>query len=90
MSRCPWYVSAAAVREYMALTGMSDFDAASDELIELCARCADNYAARNGSPTVVGPNLLRYRGPRPRQLRLFVSTETRPEGPLPQLVRISR
>jgi hypothetical protein len=90
MAECPWYVSAKAVREYMALTDATDFDDASDALIELCARTWENYRARNGKPKPRDNGMLLYRGPRPRQFRLVVSTAKRPEGDKPQLVSVLR
>lgn len=88
---CPWYVSAKAVRDYMALTGMRDFDDASDRLIELCAEVAHRYVTDpSRQPARKDNGCLVYRGPRPGQFRFVVSTAPRPEGPKPQLVAVQR
>lgn len=88
-----WYISAAAVRQWMAISGRGgaddgpEFDAAAKELdaLSLEARLAKD----------VGPNqhhqqwrvAATVRGRRSR-LELIVSTQPRPEGPLPQLVAV--
>jgi phage terminase large subunit-like protein len=88
--RGPWYISARAVREYAALTGLGDADdesvfaAAEEELIAI----AEETVASGRRPRRLRTGALVYRGPRPRRLRLVVVTEPRPEGPLPQLVRV--
>lgn len=83
----PWYLSARAVREYHRIaTGRVDdpdddqFDAAAEALQEAVGRARKVRVQHNGL------ELWRLTGS-PR-LRLLVSTEHRPEGDLPQLVRV--
>jgi hypothetical protein len=86
-ARGPWYLSARAVREYHRIaTGRVDepddeqFDAAAEALQEAVG------LARRIKVLPHGEELWRLRG-RPR-LRLLVSYAVRPEGELPQLVRV--
>lgn len=87
-ARGPWYITAAACRDYMAITGLPDteagFAAAEDALIEL----ASATVASGRVPAPMRSGALRYRGPRPARLTLIVTVDPRPEGPLPQLVRV--
>lgn len=89
MTACgPWYITAAACRDYMAITGLPDteagFAAAEDALIEL----ASATVASGRVPAPMRSGALRYRGPRPLRLTLIVTPDPRPEGELPQLVRV--
>jgi hypothetical protein len=86
-ARGPWYLSAAAVRQYHRIaTGSADapddeqFDAAALALQEAVGRARKVRDQRNGL------ELWRLSG-RPR-LRLLVSYAERPEGDLPQLVSV--
>ncbi len=83
----PWYISARAVREYHQIaTGSASqpdddqFDAAAQALGEATRSAHFVRTQRNGL------QLWRLSG-EPR-LRLLISTEPRPEGNLPQLVRV--
>lgn len=90
MPRGPWYISARAVREYAALAQLGDtededvFAGAEDALLQI----AEETVASGRKPVRMRTGALRYRGPRPMRLTLIVVEEPRPEGPLPQLVRI--
>lgn len=81
-----WYLSAKAIREYLAIVGRADDDGgpewgrAERELARICA------AAHLVGETASG--LQRWRGGRPLRLQLIVSTAHRPEGDLPQLVSV--
>ena len=85
-----WYISAAAVREYQAIAGYPreddgpSWDRAERELADLAD--AARLAQDDGVQQVwrVGATV---RGKRTR-LELTVKTTPRPEGPLPQLVRV--
>jgi hypothetical protein len=84
----PWYISARAVREYLAILGRAETDeaflAAEGELIDITTRVVE----RQAEPRELPSGLLQYRGGRPLRLRLVVSTEARPEGPARQLVSV--
>jgi len=88
--RGPWYLSARAVREYAALAGLADTDdddvwfQAEEELLTI----AEETMASERKPRTMRTGALVYRGPKPLRLRLVVVQEPRPEGPLPQLVRV--
>jgi hypothetical protein len=80
-----WYISARAVREYAAIVrrpveAEEDFLAREGELLGLIAGAHRQRVQDNG--------LELWRTGRPLRLRLLVSHEPRPEGPLPQLVRV--
>lgn len=87
-----WYLSAAAVRQWLAITGQPDDDggpiwgAAEQSLADLCDQARDT-----GRTTESGASIYRVaariRG-RKTRLELTVQTTQRPEGPLPQLVRV--
>lgn len=85
MSRCPWYISARAVREYAAIVRRpveteEQFANREEELMRLVAGRRNPREQDNG--------LVLWRTGRPLKLRLLVSHEPRPEGPLPQLVSV--
>lgn len=90
-----WYISIAAVRQYMAITGRRgeledtnpDFVEAQDELRELSltARLAPTAKAASGALTYRGKITLN--GKR-RRVELTVMPAGRVEGDLPQLVRV--
>lgn len=103
MADCPWYVTAHAVRRYMAIRqeplhrkgrapvpGVSlSFDDASDELIEYAAATWQRYdASTDLEPRITRTGAYQYRGPGPLRLSLVVVMERRPEGPKPQLVDV--
>ena len=92
VSRCPWYVSAHAVRRWQEVdrTAPRDFDDASDRLIEIAAAIWERYAADTSRvPKVTRTGAYLYEGGRAqRQIRLVVSAEQRPEGPLHQVVDV--
>lgn len=89
-ARGPWYITAAAVRDYLAITGQDPdaegdvFDRASDALVTI----AIATVASDRQPTPTDSGALRYRGPRPLRLRLIVTAAVRSEGGLPQLVTV--
>lgn len=94
----PWYVSAAAVHQYSSLFGFdperddeADFIDCENELVSI-ARVARFRKISEGG-------LLEYQGTVPvasrlmlphreHRLVLLVSVEPRPEGKLPQLVKV--
>ena len=88
-----WYISVAAVRQYMAIQGYEGspdgpvFDRAAIELEDLCEQAK---LARDIGPSQQS-QLWRVkatvRGKRSR-LELIVSVEARKEGPLPQLIAV--
>lgn len=88
--RGPWYITASAVHDYAALARLGDsadddvFARAEVALMEL----AEETVASGRKPRLMDSGALVYRGPRPLRLGLVVVTERRPEGPLPQLVRV--
>lgn len=96
----PWYISARAVREYAAILGVdasvdeADFDRCEDELVSIArvakfGTCRDNGLLEyRGKVPPESRRLLRSRTDEDR-LTLLVSTEPRPEGPLPQLVSVA-
>lgn len=91
MPDCPWYVSAAAVRRYMALGGApgKSFDDASDELIERCAEVWARYQANADlAPKISRTGAYIYRGPGNRRIEVLVSMERRAEGSKPQVVDV--
>jgi hypothetical protein len=87
-----WYLSAACVREYAAIARLPLDDggpqwAAAER--ELAAHCDVARLAEDGP----GPRQLwrtgnRDVGGRKIRLEMTVATSPRPEGPLPQLVRV--
>lgn len=87
-----WYISARAVREYLAIVGRPDDDGgpewsrAENELQAMGQKALGGGQLRKLVP---GTTLLRYRGPKPLRLGLLVSEEPRAEGPLPQLVSVN-
>lgn len=84
----PWYISARAVREYLAIVGHTEsedaFFSAEQDLIDITSRVVE----RGAEPRELPSGLLQYRGGRPLRLRLVVSVEQRPEGPARQLVSV--
>jgi hypothetical protein len=91
-----WYLSVAAVQQWMALTGRSgpaeasnpDFAAAQDELgdLSLTASLARTPEKSSGALTYRGKVTLAGRR---RRVELTVIPYPRDEGRLPQLVRVS-
>jgi len=89
VSKCPWYVTAHAVRQYMAIRRLTSFDDSSDELIEYAAATWRRYVAETErQPKVTRTGAYMYRGPGPLRLTLIVSAENRPEGPKQQVVDV--
>lgn len=83
--RGPWYLSARAIKEFLALTGRDPsnedhFAAGEDELAAVCSAAHHVRNQDNG--------LQLWRGPQPGRYRLLVSTSRRAEGDLPQLVSV--
>lgn len=92
MSRCPWYVSAHAVRRWQEIDPRAprDFDAASDALIDLASRIwHERYADGQRAPRITRHGGYLYEGGRGHgSIRLVVSQERRPEGELQQVVDV--
>lgn len=86
----PWYISATAVRELMAIKGLPTaddgdaFEACELELIEL----ARSIVASGKPGKDLDSGGIRYRGPNPLRLRLTVMPAPRREGSKPQLVQV--
>lgn len=84
----PWYISARAVQDYLAImrrqavTEGPIWDEAERELIDLAT------AAATREPKPYNDGALQYRGGRPLRLRFIVTHARRKEGDLPQLVRV--
>jgi hypothetical protein len=88
-ARGPWYISARAVHEYLAIVGRADneieFSRAERELIEL----AREVVRADREPKRLRGGLLQYRGPSPLRLRLLVATAASArEGELAPLVSV--
>jgi len=89
-ARGPWYISARAVRDYLAICRLPvvddgpEFDRAALELQTM----AEETVASRRQPAVLDSAALRYRGPKPLRLGLVVVPAPREEGDLPQLVRV--
>jgi hypothetical protein len=88
-----WYITAEAARQYMALAYTGDplrdehFDAAEDALgqLSLTASQADTPPTASGGIIYRGWTVINGRRER---LELTVMPDPRPEGELPQLVRV--
>lgn len=88
-----WYISATAVRQYMAIMGYEGshggpvFDAAAIELEGLCeqAKLAKDSDSTNRAQQWRVKTKARGKSTR---LELIVAPDPRPEGPLPQLVAV--
>lgn len=88
--KCPWYISARAVREWAALRGANaipddgpEWDRFENELMSIAID-----AAERKSPKRTESGMLIYRVRKPIDAQLHVSDAYRPEGKLPQLVRV--
>ena len=91
-----WYLTIAAVRQYMALTGLRgdleddnpDFVRAQNELgdLSLTARLADAEPTQSGAVRYRGKITLRGRRQR---VECTVMPAGRDEGVLPQLLRVT-
>lgn len=86
----PWYITVAAVREYLAIKGLDpndegdDYSTAERELVEQARAIV--AAGKPGRDLDSGA--IQYRGGRPMRLRLTVMPAPRREGSKPQLVRV--
>lgn len=89
-ARGPWYISARAVRDYLALRGrpVVDEGPAFDRAAVELQRMAEETVASGREPKQMDSGALRYRGPKPLRLMLLVVPTPREEGDLPQLVRV--
>ena len=101
MSTAPWYVTIAALREYMAMAGYRgeleddnpDFRAAERELLDLISSDRVRDTGRrsdSGAETWRTGRIRLARLPRSVILELTVMPGPRAEGPLPQLLRVRR
>lgn len=94
--RGPWYISARAVREYLALMRRPvvedgpEWERAEAELLAMAAGVAEleRLGVKSPKPVRGHTDLFAHRGPRPLRLQLIVSTAVRAEGALPQLVSV--
>lgn len=85
----PWYISARAIKEYLALTGReptneAHFASGEDELAKITSSAHHVRNQDNGLQLWRASNLPDPLG----RLRLLVSTARRREGDLPQLVSV--
>lgn len=93
MSISHWYITVAAVRQYMRICGYegdSDgpvFDAAAIELERLCEQSRLAKDAGPHSPNQQWRVRANVRGKNTR-LELIVAPDPRPEGDLPQLIAV--
>jgi len=92
----PWYITIAACEQYAAILGLDpeiddDFTICEDELGEI-AQAAEFAKIYEGGlheyRATVPPGSRPMLPSREHRLILLVSTEPRPEGKLPQLVRV--
>lgn len=87
-----WYITVAAVREFQEILGLPEdndgpgFDGAAKQLDEICRQA--KLAKDEGHRQIYRVKAL-IRG-KVARLELTVATGQRPEGPLPQLVRVRR
>lgn len=94
--RCPWYVSAHAVRRYCALCRHDlnpdredHFAKAEADLFAICAHTWEHYRVSGKRPRVTRTGAYSYRTTQKHgKIHLVVSTTRRPEGPKDQLVDI--
>lgn len=94
-----WYLTIAAVRQWMALTGRKgeleednpDFLAAQSELgeLSLTAKLAIDASERERNGSLIYRGKVTVRGKRWR-VECTVMPPLRAEGPLPQLVRVTK
>ena len=88
-----WYISAAAVKQFMAIQGYVGstagpvFDRAAIELEDACEQARLAKDVGPGQVDQLWRVKWTVRGKRTR-LELIVSLEKRPEGPLPQLIAV--
>lgn len=83
-ARGPWYITIAAMEQYLLLRGVNP-DRATGDLLAM----AEDTLASGREPVRTASGLLQYRGPRPERLSLTVNPTPRAEGNLPQLVGVS-
>ena len=85
---CPWTISRQAISDYMAIAGCDALTAdAALEAAAVDAATAENEGRR--APQRQANGALRYRGPQPRRLVLFVQ-EPQASADTPTLVAVSR
>lgn len=88
-----WYITVAAVRQYMAICGYEGstdgpvFDAAAIELEDICDRAKLTREVGDGQRSQTWRVKAKVRDKMTR-LELTVATSPRPEGPLPQLIGV--
>lgn len=95
MSKWKWYLSIAAVRQYMEIAGLKgecelenpDFDAAQNALGELSLTATPANTPPTQSGAIIYRCWVQLRGQRTR-LELTVAPAARAEGALPQLIRV--
>lgn len=86
----PWYISAKAVKDYLAITGRPDDDGgpewerAEKELVSIARQLIAD--GKLGKPQRSGA--VEYRGRKPMRLRIIVSFERRAEGDKPQMIAV--
>lgn len=91
--RSRWYLSAAAIRQYLEVMRRADDDGgpewgrAEQELAAL-ADSAHQVLQPDGTPALTRGGHQRWRTGRPLRLQMIVSTSERVEGDLPQLVSV--
>lgn len=91
-----WYLTIRAVNEYQAIAGLPvegdgpAFDRAERELADICRDAWLLHAAGEASDRAAVYRGKTKIGGRVAVLDLSVAEQPRPEGPLPQLVRVRR
>jgi hypothetical protein len=89
-TKSPWYISARAVTEYLAITDRDSDgeDAAFFRAEQELAALATKIVAAGKTGKELDSGAYQFRGGKPLRLRLIVSYERRDEGDLPQLVMV--
>ncbi len=89
--KCPWYVTATAVREFMRIARLADTDAnfekAEEELMCICEQEV-RLRKDEGHRQIWQTKKIEFFGVTVYRLELTVSMQLRDEGNLPQLVRV--
>jgi hypothetical protein len=91
--KSPWYISAAATREYLAIANLKDddggpnWDRATRELAEHAAVAREVSRDRDRAEYRTGRVKIGIRT-KAERLEFTILLTPRPEGPMPQLVRV--
>lgn len=80
----PWFVTPSAVRDYMAITGLEQYETALDELIEMTTETVGS----GREPKLLDSGAWRWRGPSPLRLSFIVEEVPKIQGDAPQLMKV--